>query len=252
MIMNQTNQVSTTVVKPVNCSTVSKLDERVTTEHIGPSDQNKICESAIEPIRVAICDLNATIRYGLRQMLSDASGMEVVMEVPTQTEALNRSNGLDIDVILIDIEDETDTGVDYIVKFREKFPNAKIMVFTSCKDNKRIIETIELGIEGFQCKLDAGVEDIISAIRTVHRGGRPLAACVTEALLLHMEAKQEKEKANLSMRETEVLDLIASGKTNNDIADYLFISVRTVKFHVSSIFAKLNVKNRTEAALWLL
>ena len=230
----------------------SELAKPLTTDHISPSGQDKIIESAAESIRVAICDLNATIRYGLRHMLSDASGIEVVMEVPSQAEALSRSNGLDIDVIMIDIEDEMETGIEYITKFREKFHDARILVFTSCKDNKKIIESIELGIEGFQCKIDADVDEIISAIRVVHKGGRPLAPRVTEVLLTHMQSNQDKEQANLSLREKEVLDLIATGKTNNDIASYLYISVRTVKFHVSSIFAKLDVKNRTEAALWLL
>jgi NarL family two-component system response regulator LiaR len=185
-------------------------------------------------------------------MLSDASGIDVVMQASSQTEALSQSDGLDIDVIVIDIEDEIDAGVEYIIRFREKMPDAKILVFTGCKDNKRIVDTIELGVEGFQCKINADADEIVSAIRTVHRGGRPLAPCVTEALLNHMQSKQDKEQVNLSLREKEVLELIATGKTNNDIADYLFISVRTVKFHVSSIFAKLKVKNRTEAALWLL
>lgn len=232
--------------------TTSEIAKPLITSHVSASVQNIITESADESIRVAICDLSATIRHGLQYMLSDASGIDVVMQVSSQTEALSQSDGQDIDVIVIDIEDEIDAGVEYVIKFREKMPNAKILVFTGCKDHKKIVDTIELGVEGFQCKINADADEIISAIRTVHRGGRPLAPCVTEALLMHMQSKQDKEQANLSLREKEVLDLIATGKTNSDIADYLYISVRTVKFHVSSIFSKLNVKNRTEAALWLL
>ena len=232
--------------------TTNELTKPLTTDHISPSGQDKILESAAEPIRVVICDLSATIRYGLQQMMDAASGIDVVMKVSSQTEVLSQSDGLDIDVIIIDIDDEIDTGVEYIIKFREQMPDAKILVFTNCKDTKRIIDTIEIGVEGFQCKIDADVDEIISAIRTVHRGGRPLAPYVTEALLTHMQSKHDQEQANLSLREQEVLDLIATGKTNNDIAKYLYISVRTVKFHVSSIFAKLRVKNRTQAALWLL
>jgi DNA-binding NarL/FixJ family response regulator len=232
-----------------NSNTTSEPDIPITTDRYNPSYD---IESAPQSIQVAICDFSATIRYGLQHILSDASGIDVVMKVPSQAEAIKHSDGLDIDVIIIDIDDEMEKGLEYIVNFREKMPETKILVFTACRENTKIVEAIEFGVEGFLCKLDAEVDEIESAICAVHRGGRPLAPRVTEALLNHMQSKQAIEKASLSAREKEVLDLISTGKTNNDIADYLYISVRTVKFHVSSIFSKLKVKNRTEAALWLL
>jgi len=107
-----------------------------------------------------------------------------------------------------------------------------------------------MGVEALLRKTDTDPDEIISTFRTVHEGGRVLANCVTEALLNRIQSRQLMEQANLSSREREVLNLIATGRSNNDIADNLFISIRTVKFHVSSILAKLNVKNRTAAALW--
>ena len=203
-------------------------------------------------IRVAVCDRSPTIRHGLRLILGSDSGIGVVLEVSKLAELFGHPGYLDIDVVLLDIEDQDEEGLGFIDDFRERMPKTKILVFTDCKNNALIIGTVESGVEGFQCKQEASADEIIGSVRTVHKGGRDLAPCVTEALLNHMQAEQLKSQANLSAREQEVLDLIATGKTNNDIASKLFISVRTVKFHVSSILSKLNVKNRTEAALWIL
>ncbi len=209
-------------------------------------------QSEAESIRVIICDSCATIRYGLQGIFSSAPGIDVIMQAYSQAEVLGKSDGLNIDVIQLDIDDDKQTGLENLKQLREKMPNAKTMVFTNCRDNKRIIEAVELGIEGFQYKQDAEADTIISAVRKLHKGGKALAPCVTEALLSHRQSKQQKAQAHLSVREQEVLDLIATGKSNSDIADKLYISVRTVKFHVSSILTKLNAKNRTQAALWLL
>jgi NarL family two-component system response regulator LiaR len=175
-----------------------------------------------------------------------------VVLTASRDEFLSQPDEQDVDVILIDIDDHEHDVTGYIETFRENLPNTKILIFTNCKDNVQIINVIEQGIEGFQCKQDADIDDITGAVRTVHKGGTDLAPCVTEALLMQMKADQHMAKAQLSAREQQVLDLIAQGKTNDGIADTLFISTRTVKFHVSSILSKLDVKNRTEAALWLL
>ena len=209
-------------------------------------------QSVTESIHVVICDNCPTIRYGLEQILRAEPDIEVVMNASSQAEVLDKSADLDIDIILIDLEDEKQKGLENFIKFREKIPNAKILMFTACEDSKQIIKALELDIEGFQCKQDADADEIIQAIRTIHKGGRDLSPCLTEALLMQMKTEQQMVQAQLSTREQDVLDLIAEGNSNNDIAEKLYISVRTVKFHVSSILSKLHVKNRTEAALWLL
>lgn len=203
-------------------------------------------------IRLAICDSCPTIRHGLEHIFDSAPDIDVVVLAASRDELLGQPDELEIDVVLIDIDDHEHDVAGYVKYFREKFANTKIMVFTNCKDNLQIINVIEGGVEGFQCKQDAEIDDITEAVRTVHNGGTDLAPCVTEALLMQMKADLHMAEAQLSAREQQVLDLIAKGKTNDAIAETLFISTRTVKFHVSSILSKLNVKNRTEAALWLL
>lgn len=200
-------------------------------------------------IKIAICDYCSTIRYGLRHILNKDVNITIVAEASSPDEILSKFADLELDVILIDLQEHTQTELNYLRQFHQLKPNTKIIIYTNSCDKNLILETIDLGAKGYLLKQTES-EEIINAIHTVSKNGTSLAPCVTQALLQHMQHKQQQLQANLSKREREVLDLIAKGKTNNDIANALFISIRTVKFHVSSILAKLNVKNRTEAALW--
>ena len=234
-------------------STKKEQDRSKVTHKSKTASQNKpATRAASDCIRIAICDLSPTIRCGLQHIMNADPNIEVVLSASSQDEILEKSADVDIDILQVDIDDEKEKGIQYLEKFREKLPDVKIMVITDCCDNRKIIGAVESGVEGFQCKQEVEADEIIDAIHTLHNGGKALAPCVTEALLGHMQASQHIAQVHLSAREREVLDLIATGKTNHDIADKLFISVRTVKFHVSSILSKLDVKNRTQAALWLL
>lgn len=205
----------------------------------------------IDTIRVSICDSSPVLRYGLKFILDSDPDIKTVIQAKSQQELLNDYISQDVDIILVDLEENASTGFDCLHKIHALRPDVKILVFTNCCNKKLIMEALNLGIQGFQVK-QAEPKQILNAIHTIHNGGTSMAACVTAALIDHASSKQPAKQTILSKREREVLALIANGKTNGDIAGKLYISVRTVKFHISSIFSKLKVKNRTQAAaMWM-
>ena len=199
-------------------------------------------------IRLSICDYCPTVRYGLRHIFSDSKHFEVVSEASTQSELLAAIDGIETDILLTDLKANAPGDIKFIREFRDLRPDVKIIIFSDCSDHRMVMATLEIGIQGFKSR-NAEAEELIDTVRTVYDGKTSMSSCVTSTLLNHMQRNRTRTNSILSKREREVLKLIAAGKTNSDIANDLYISIRTVKFHVSSILTKLNVKNRTEAAL---
>ncbi len=202
-------------------------------------------------IRITICDSSPVIRAGLKNILSADPIIEIAFEASSHTEILNNYQNIKTDIILVDIEEGGRSGIKFLRELRALFPESKIIVLNDCENIARIVQYVELGVKGFQHKYESTPDEMIHAIHTVYWGGTNLSPCVMEALLSNMHSIQNILEGNLSTREQQVLDLLARGKSNNDIAENLFISIQTVKSHVSSILSKLNAKNRIEAALWL-
>lgn len=199
-------------------------------------------------IRVSICDYCPAIRYGLQKILSEDEQIEVVAEVGSHDEILRSVLDKETDILLTDLKPNKPNEIEYLRRFRECRPEVKIIIFSDCTDHRMVMEALEVGVQGFKSK-QVEADEILDTIHTVYHGKTSMSSRVTAALLEHMQRNRSRTNSILSKREREVLDLIAQGKTNSDIAETLYISVRTVKFHVSSILTKLGVKNRTEAAI---
>jgi DNA-binding NarL/FixJ family response regulator len=200
-------------------------------------------------IRIAICDDHPVVRYGLSAIINSEVDCEVVLEASKPEELLKQFAFIQPDITILDLELDDASGIDCLKEIRKTNPNAKVIIYTSHGESDQIMEAIDLGIQGYLLK-QSDCADIVKSIQIVKDGGTSLEPCIATKVLERMRNDKDKAENVLSKRETQVIGLLAIGNTNRDIAATLFISERTVKFHVSSILDKLNVRNRTEAALY--
>ncbi|MEZ4886137.1 MAG: response regulator transcription factor [Chitinophagales bacterium] len=195
-------------------------------------------------IAILLADDHPIVREGLRTIIETQVDFEVVGEASNGVEAVEMvSNAVHkIDVLLLDLEMPLMDGVEVIHVLQQKSFLTKVIVFTVFDTDERIMSAIKAGAKGYLLK-GASRKEIFEAIRVVHSGGSLLQPVVASKLMQHISDGIEKP----SLRELEVLKWMAKGLKNKQIAVELFISERTVKFHVSAILSKLGAKNRTEA-----
>jgi DNA-binding NarL/FixJ family response regulator len=196
-----------------------------------------------------LVDDHAVLRSGLGQLLSGASDIEVVGTAADGMEAVDVVQGTRPDVVLMDLQMPRMDGVSATRLIRERVPDAQVVVLTSYSDSARIIAALDAGAVGYLLK-DADPEDVLDGVRAVSRGESPIHPRAARQLLTARNGGAPGPAGRLTPRESEVLTLVRQGLANKQIARRLGISERTVKAHLTSVFATIGVADRTQAALW--
>ena len=198
-------------------------------------------------IRVLIVDDHVVVRSGLEQLLATTDDIELVATAANGLEAIARVEEFGPDVVLMDLSMPEMDGVEATRQIAERFPDSHVLVLTSFSDQTRILDALEAGADGYLLK-HAEPDDIADAIREVHAGGSPLDPKAARTLL--ESRRTARSEPQLTDREREVLLLVRDGLANKQIARRLGIAERTVKAHLTSVFQRLGVTDRTQAALW--
>jgi DNA-binding NarL/FixJ family response regulator len=207
-----------------------------------------------EVIRVLIIDDHKVVRQGLVAFLATEPDIEVVGDAADGGEALAELAKLEVDdlpqVVLMDLQMQPMGGVEATAEIRSRYEQIEIVVFTSFVEEEEVHAALAAGASGYLLK-DADVDEVAGAIRAAHQGEAHLDPAIAKRLMASMRAsKQGDPGAELTSREREILQMVAAGKANKQIAAELVISERTARTHVSNILRKLDLSSRTQAALW--
>jgi NarL family two-component system response regulator LiaR len=206
-----------------------------------------------EPIRVLIADDHAVVREGLVALIGTEPGMAVIGQAADGVEAVAEARRLQPDVILMDLIMPRLDGIGAINQIRAGQPDARILVLTSFAEDDQVFGAIKAGAQGYLLK-EASPAELLQAIRDVHAGESALHPAIARKVIRELSRPPDLPPTQepLTERELEVLALVARGLSNQEVADELVISERTVRTHVSNILDKLHLANRTQAALYAL
>ena len=209
-------------------------------------------------IRIMIVDDQSLVRDGLAMLLNLRPELEVVGTASDGEEAVGKAEQLQPEIILMDIRMPRTNGVEGTRLIREQFPHIKVLMLTTFNDSELIFEALEQGASGYLLK-DMATDTIVQAILTAHAGGVVLPQDITAQIVKELKrtkvdstAEQcvPKQIGQLTERELEVLRELGYGLNNKEIAEKLFITEGTVKNHVSNIISKLELRDRTQAAIF--
>jgi NarL family two-component system response regulator LiaR len=204
----------------------------------------------LQMIRVVFVDDHEMVRIGVSSYLSAQPDIEVVGEADDGKKGVELALELRPDIILMDLVMKEMDGIEATKQIIEKWPEAKIIIVTSFLDDEKVYPALEAGATSYMLKTSKASE-IANAVRHTYNGQSVLEPEVTGKMMTKMRQKnQHFLHDELTGREMEILLLMAEGKTNQEIADQLFIALKTVKTHVSNILSKLQVQDRTQAVIY--
>ena len=205
-------------------------------------------------IRILLVDDQHLIRQGLKSMLESNDQMQVIGEAENGQRALEQIAALKPDIVLMDIRMPVMDGVATTKAIAQQYPDIKVLVLTTFDDDEYVFQAMRLGAKGYLLK-DTEPDELMLAIRSVYKGQTLLGPGLFEKALTPIAApvpsvQTPPELAQLTARELDVLRLIACGANNREIAESLFLSENTVKNYVTNILSRLNLRDRTQAALF--
>ena len=208
-------------------------------------------------IRLLLVDDQSIIRQGIKSLLESQADFDVIGEAENGQQAINQIEALQPDLVLMDVRMPIMDGVAATQIIAKKFPQIKILILTTFDDDEYVSQAIRFGAKGYLLK-DTPMEPLANAIRLVYAGHTHLGPGLIEKVITHVSTispvkntRMPPGLAELTPREKEVLHLIAQGANNKEIAQSLFIAERTVKNHVTSILTRLNLRDRTQAAIFV-
>jgi two-component system response regulator DevR len=203
-------------------------------------------------IRVFLVDDHEIVRRGIGELLGAADDVEIVGEAATAEEAILRIPPTRPDVALVDLRLPDGSGVEVCREVRSRHPEIQCLILTSFSDDEALFDSIMAGASGYLLKQIKGA-DLLDAVRRVAAGQSLLDPAVTARVLERLRAPAEEDPllARLSEQERKILDLVAEGLTNRQIAERIFLAEKTVKNYVSNMLQKLGMERRTEAAVFV-
>lgn len=201
--------------------------------------------SAARAIRILVADDHLVYRIGIRNLLGSEPGFDVVGEAADGVQAVELYRTLRPDVLLLDLRMPQKNGIEVVQSVRKEFRDARVLVVTSYQTEEEVFQVLQAGALGYVLK-DVGRETLIEAIRAVHSGTQWIPPAIQR------QFSDRVLRQPLTAREVEVLKLLARGLTNREIASVYSISANTVKNHLNSLMAKLDVADRTEAVSFCL
>ena len=204
-------------------------------------------------IRLLLADDRPLFRQGLASLLSLEADLDVVGEANEGTEAIAMSEQLQPDVILMDVRMPVCNGVQATRAIHQRFPWIRILVLTTFDEDEYVLHSLQAGALGYLLKSTPS-QEIAAAIRNLHKGYSQLGPTIAPKVFSQLNPIASTQKTNyeegFSLREIEILTLLAQGKNNREIASLLHLTEGTVKNHLTNIFIQLGVRDRTQAALW--